>query len=101
MTRRTRIELWLFLVALTSGSLTLWWLWLPQHVVWARNAYAMSLAGVYEGAATIGASIAYWFIALYGRTVVSVAFLLIAIAWGMKFSGISIPKVLDLFLRKR
>lgn len=64
-------------------ALCLWYLWWPQHVLWARNAYGMASVGAWTGWEGFLASAAFWFFELRGRTVVTVlgVALWMAFAW--------------------
>ena len=53
-------------------ALSIWYLWRPEHMVWARNAYGMADAGAWTGWEAVMATFAYWFFELKGRTVLTV-----------------------------
>ncbi|SFF33983.1 hypothetical protein SAMN04489711_1393 [Paracidovorax wautersii] len=63
----------LFLGILTAVfAMVVWYVWRPSHLVWARNAYAMTQAGAWDGWEGFIALLAYWFFELRGRAIVTV-----------------------------
>lgn len=71
--RFVRIALRVFFLAALAAALAMavWYVWRPSHLVWARNAYAMTQAGAWEGWEGFSALLVYWFFELRGRTVVA------------------------------
>ena len=59
------------------------WVWLPSNLVWAQNAYAMAVNGTWGVWESAGAFCAYWFYALWGRSVlvISLTGAWIALLW--------------------
>lgn len=58
-------------------------LWEPEHLTWAHNAYGMAKVGAWDGGHGFVAMVAYWFFELKGRSLVSMAMLCawIGCAW--------------------
>ncbi len=52
-------------------------IWEPGNILWAKNAYGMARAGAWTGLDAFGATAAYWFFTLNGRTVLSSVMLLL------------------------
>lgn len=64
-------------------ALGLWFLWRPEHVVWARNAYGMAEVGAWTGWDGFQAYLAYGFFEWKGRTALTAfaVLLWLASAW--------------------
>lgn len=74
-------------VLATALAGVVWWLWLPSHIVWTRNAYGMAEVGAWSGLDAWWATLVHWFFALQGRAVITVAVLAAWIWLAMNWLG--------------